>query len=303
MSHGERHRDGRRNPARGRIQGAVAIALAGFSAAVVCSTVHGGVIDLNGGTSWGGWTSVGNSQTAGMWVRGSTSRSYDIYSTQFTLESSQAVDGSATGDTAASLFTGSWMAGDRILGVGFRYSDASRLATIWVHVDWAGDSIMAASSVGAGDGVYSANAGDLSLFASRSVSGGKLRVHQYSVFTGFSADGGSNFGVPYGMGASTSAPVRAFTVFDGSAAASVQYLVNLDAISRSNGGTTFGEGQLGSATKLGFLEADPVWNYSQQVFTLPTPGAAALIAMACMPVLGMRSRRRCLQGAQQGDRP
>lgn len=302
MSHGERHRDGRRNPARGSSRGAAAIALAGFSAALACSTAHGGIVELNGGTSWGGWTSVGSSRTAGVWVRGSTSRSYDIYSTQFTLESSQTVGGSAAGDTAASLFTGSWRAGDRILGVGFRYSDSSRLATIWVHVDWAGDSIMAASSVGAGDGVYSANAGDLALYATRDVFGSQLRVHQYSVFTGFTADGGSNFTAPYGAGASTSAPVRAFTTFSGNLAGSVQYLVNLDAIARSNGGTTFGEGQLGSATKLGFLEADPGWNYSQQVFTLPTPGAAALFAMACMPALGMRRRRLRLQGTQQGDR-
>jgi hypothetical protein len=279
-----------------------------IAAMTACGLAHGDVVAINGGSSWAGWTSVGNSQTAGLWVRGSTTRTYDVYSTSFTLDSTQTVggtrlaDGAAgngtayTGDTQASLFSGSWKSGDRILGVGVKYSGNSRLSTIWVHVDWAGDSIQAASSVGAADGLYTANAGDLSVYSVGGANGGERhRAKQYSVFTGFTADGGSNFIAPYGTYATTASPARSFAVLANGttgSAISAQYFINLDAVARSNGGATFGEGLLSPSTKVGFYESDANWTYSQQVFQLPTPGALALLGISLMLPIRPRSRRR-----------
>lgn len=280
--------------------------VAKLSALATCAIAHGGLVDINGGTSWNGWTSVGNSRTVGMWVKGSTARDYNIYSALFTLEAGQTVGGNRladgaggtgaayTGDTQASLFSGSWRAGDRIVGVGLQYSGAARLSNIWVHVDWAGDSIEAASSVGASDGLYRANAGDLSIYSLGGSAAERFRAKQYSVFTAAS-DGSNNFINPYGVNATPDSPSRGFAVLaSGSTAAatSAQYFINLDAIGRSNGGAGHGEGLLGPSTRVGFMEADANWNLTQQVFQLPTPGALALIGISLVAPLAPRSRRR-----------
>lgn len=303
MSHTERHLDGRRNPG-GRAR--APLRLATVTALAACASAHGGIVDINGGTSWNGWMAVGNSRTAGTWVKGSTTRDYDIYSTLFTLEASQAVDGarlangaagngtSYTGDSQASLFSGAWQAGDRIVGVGLRYTGAARLATIWVHVDWAGDSIQAASSVGAADGVYRANAGDLAVYSLGGSGAERFQSKQYSVFTG-PTDGSDNFIAPYGTYATTASPARSFAVLASNSVAtaiSAQYFINLSAIARSNGGSTYGEGLLGPSTKIGFMEADTSWNLSQQVFAVPTSGAIALLGASLLAPLAPGSRRR-----------
>ena len=282
------------------------LCVAKLSALATCAVAHGGIVDINGGTSWNGWTSVGNSRTAGVWVRGSTTRDYNIYSTLFTLEAGQTVGGNRlsdgaggtgaayTGDTQSSLFSGSWRAGDRIVGVGLQYPGAARLSNIWVHVDWAGDSIQAASSVGASDGAYGANAGDLSVFSLGGSGNERFRSKQYSVFTG-PTDGSDNFITPYGMNATTASPARGFAVLAGGstiAATSAQYFINLDAIGRSNGGAGHGEGLLGPSTKVGFLEADSSWNLTQQVVSLPTPGALALMGLSLVAPFAPRARRR-----------
>jgi len=303
MNHTQRHRDGRRMPGA---QAGLVRHLAKATALIACSVAHAGIVDINGGSSWNGWTSVANSRTAGVWVRGSTTRDYNIYSTTFTLDAAQTVGGSRaadgssgtgtayTGDSQASLFSGSWMAGDRILGVGLQYSGSARLASIWVHVDWAGDSIQAASSVGASDGVSAANAGDLSIFSIGSNGADRFRAKEYSVFTGPS-DGSTNFTQPYGAKPTTASPSRGYAVLaNGSSgvATSAQYLINLDAIARSNGGTTFGEGVLTSATKIGFYEADSNWAATQQIFSVPTPGALALCGLAALVSSRKRRMRR-----------
>ncbi|MEY3142860.1 MAG: hypothetical protein RLY21_1353 [Planctomycetota bacterium] len=280
--------------------------VAALAALATGAIAHAGLVDINGGSSWNGWTSVGNSRTAGMWVKGSTTRDYNIYSTLFTLEAAQTVGGNRlndgaggsgtayTGDTQASLFSGSWMAGDRIVGVGLQYVGTARLSTIWVHVDWTGDSIQAASSVGASDGAYRASAGDLSIYSLGGSGNERFRSKQYSVFTGPS-DGSNNFSTPYGMSATTASPARSFAVLaNGSTAAatSAQYFINLDAIARSNGGAGHGEGLLGPTTKLGFMEADSSWNLTQQVFSIPSAGAMALLGAALLAPMRKPTRRR-----------
>jgi len=282
------------------------------AALALAGTAFAQTVDINGGNSWAGWNSVGNSQTSGIWVKGSTSRTFEIYSTYFILGAGQAVggariaDGSAgngsgyTGDTAASLFSGSWQAGDRIIGMGVQYTGATRGSTFFFHTDAGGNNILAASSFGASDGVHSHDVGDTSSYMSPETNANRGRVRQYSIWEGFSPDGSpesGNFIVPYGNVPTLAMPTRSFTVLDNGSmnrVTSAQFLLNIDAILRSNGGATFGDGDFGLDTRFGFWEGDQTagWNgtqFTQQIFAIPAPGALALLGLAGLA--GARRRR------------
>jgi hypothetical protein len=269
----------------------MAQALSLTAALALAGTASAQTVDINGGNSWSGWNSVGNSQTSGVWVKGATNRTYDIYSTSFVLNASQTASG--TGNNTASLFSNSWQAGDRIIGMGIQYTGSSRGNQFFFHTDTGAVNIQAASSFGAGDGVYSADAGDTASHMFTNNSAGAGLVRQYSVFNGFTSNGGSNYDIPYGVGSSVT-PVRSFTVAGvgtGFYSSRVQFLMNIDAILRSNGGGTFGEGSFGSTLRVGFQEMDLSAGFSQQVFTVavPAPGAFALLGVAGL--VGKRRRR------------
>jgi hypothetical protein len=274
------------------MKNALTLATLSLTAALaLAGTASAQVVDLNGGSSWNGWNSVGNSQTSGLWVNGATNRTYDIYSTSFVLNASQTASG--TGNNTASLFSNSWQAGDRIIGMGIQYTGSSRGNQFFFHTDTGAVNIQAASSFGAGNGVYSADAGDTASHMFTNNPAGAGLVRQYSVFNDFTSNGGSNFDIPYGVG-SSSTPVRSFTVADAGAgfySTRVQFLMNIDAILRSNGGATFGEGSFGSTLRVGFQEMDLSAGFSQQVFTVavPAPGAFALLGVAGL--VGKRRRR------------
>ncbi len=269
-------------------------------------------VDINGGNSWNGWNSVGNSQTSGIWTRGSTTRTFEIYSTSFVLSAGQTVggtriaDGTAgngtgyTGDTAASLFSGSWQAGDRIVGMGVQYTGSTRGSTFFFHRDAGGNNLAPASSFGANDGVVTFDAGDSSSYLSPETNGNRGRVRQYSVWNGFSQNGSpeeGNFIVPFGNVPTLAMPTRSFTVLDSGSmnrVTSAQFFINIDAILRSNGGMTFGDGDFGPNTRFGFWEGDQTagWNgtqYTHQSFAIPAPGAFALLGL--VGLAGARRRR------------
>jgi len=281
-----------------------------FTAAVAAlpSVAFAQVIDINGGNTWAGWSSVGNSQTSGTWVKGSTSRTYDIYSTSFVLSAGQTVGGTRiangsagngvgyTGETAGSLFSGVWQAGDRIVGMGIQYTGTTRGSTFFFHRDAGGDNIAAASSFGANDGVFSHDVGDSSSYMTTVAGNPRGQVRQYSVWNGFSQNGSpeeGNFNVPYGNMPTAAFPTRTFAVLDNGSmdlTKSVQYFVNIDAILRSNGGATFGDGDFGPNTRFGFWEGiSGTGNFSQQIFAIPAPGAMALLGLAGLA--GARRRR------------
>jgi hypothetical protein len=277
-------------------------------ALIASATAHAQVVDIDGGNSWSGWNSVGNSQTSGTWVKGSTTRTYDIYSTYFVLSAGQTVGGTRiangaagdgvgyTGESADSLFTGSWQAGDRILGMGIHYSGTTRGSTFFFHRDAGGGNIAAASSFGASDGYFSHDVGDSSSYMTTLSGNPRGQVRHYAVWNGFSQNGSpqeGNFIVPYGSMPSPAFPTRSFAVLDNGSldqAKSVQYFVNIDAILRSNGGATFGDGDFGPNTRFGFWEGiSGTGNFSQQIFAIPAPGAIALLGLA--GVVGTRRRR------------
>ncbi|MFN5708737.1 MAG: PEP-CTERM sorting domain-containing protein [Planctomycetota bacterium] len=266
------------------------------------SPANASFVTLNGGSSWGGWSSVGNSKTSGTWVLGSMGtgvldRTYNIYSTSFVLNAGQTASG--TGNNTASLFSGSWQAGDRIVGLGIEYTGTSRGQDFYFHRDTGAVNIKAATSYGAGDGMLSFDVGDSSSYINNNSYPGLVR--QYSVFNGYSANGGSNFITPWGTGGhNLQMPVRSFTVQDMSntnKSKSVQFLMNIDAILRSNGGETYGEGSFGSTLRLGFMELEAGGGVSQQVFAVqavPEPGASAVL---CLGLASFASRFRRRQGS------
>ena len=274
-----------------------AIALAGIASAQS--------VDINGGNSWSGWNSVGNSQTSGTWVQGSTSRTYDIYSTYFVLNAGQTVGGTRiangaagdgvgyTGETSESLFSGVWQAGDRILGMGIQYTGSTRGSTFFFHRDAGGNNIAAASSFGASDGVSTFDVGDTASYMTTVAGNPRGQVRYYALWNGFSQNGSpaeGNFTAPYSWNADPASgptqfpefPTRSFAVLDNGSmdlTKSVQYFVNIDAILRSNGGATFGDGDFGPNTRFGFWEGNSgTGNFSQQIFAIPAPGALALLA-------------------------
>ena len=277
---------------------AASLALAGAASAQT--------VDINGGNSWAGWNSVGNSQTSGTWVLGATNRTYNIYSTSFVLSASQTVggtrlaDGAAgngtgyTGDGASSLFSGSWQAGDRIVGMGIQYTGSTRGSQFFFHRDAGGNNIQAASSFGAGDGVLTFDAGDTSSFISASFNPYRGQVRQYSVWNGFSPNGSpesGNYTTPYGVVPSLLMPTRSFTVLDSGSVSnskSIQFFMNIDALLRANGGATYGDGDFGLSTRFGFMEQQGS-AVSQQIFAIPAPGALALLGLAGLA--GARRRR------------
>jgi hypothetical protein len=50
-------------------------------------------IDINGGSSWGGWSHRGNSRDVGIWGAQSTTRSYELYTTVFTFNNDAVTGG------------------------------------------------------------------------------------------------------------------------------------------------------------------------------------------------------------------
>lgn len=291
---------------------AVVSAAALASVAIVAGGASAQVVDINGGSSWAGWNLISNSQTSGVWVQGRTDRTFDIYRSQFTLQSGQAVGGSRiadgtagdgvgyTGDSAASLFGGSWQAGDRIIGVGIRYTGITRGTTAYLHVDVFGNNILPASSFGAGDGFFSHDVGDTSSYVtSMPWNPGRFQTKQYSIWDGFSPDGSpqsGNYTFPYGQSPTLAMPTRSFAILDNGSqlrALSLQMFINLDAILRSNGGATYGDGNFfAPGTRIGFFEGDQTISETEttnQMFAIPAPGVVALFGLAGLA--GTRRRR------------
>ena len=59
------------------------IAIGALALAAIAGSASAGVIDINGGTSWGGWSLYGQSNDLGIYGRGNAANVYEIYTTQF----------------------------------------------------------------------------------------------------------------------------------------------------------------------------------------------------------------------------
>ncbi|MCX5651032.1 MAG: hypothetical protein NTU45_06530 [Planctomycetota bacterium] len=127
--------------------------------ALASATVAEAGVDINGGASWGGWSSRGNSLQTGVWAGQSTTRSYDIYTTVFTFNNdtvsgSPIQAGNGPRDFAAGAYSpGAFSNGNTILGIGYKMNNGARaLGQQFVSFGLQGNDFQAASSVGATDG-------------------------------------------------------------------------------------------------------------------------------------------------------
>ena len=77
-------------PMRGSRRSTILIfAAIGMSWCATSRTASAGAIDINGGSSWGGWELRGNSRDVGIWAKDSTTRDYDLYTTVFVSTTTQ----------------------------------------------------------------------------------------------------------------------------------------------------------------------------------------------------------------------
>jgi len=121
-------------------------------------------VSINGGSSWTGWTSRGQSNQLGVYGTGTTTDVYEVYSTIFLFDnhsadkSGGAVGGGPTGGSTGfgtgTFSTGAFANGNRILGIGVRRISGAALSISvqTIRFDLDGDSYRAASTVGGGDG-------------------------------------------------------------------------------------------------------------------------------------------------------
>jgi len=139
------------------------IAILALAASALTATwVTSAQPDLNGGSSWNGWTSKGTSDQLGVYGSGLASARYEVYATTFAFDnhsvSGGPVGGGPTGGASGfgtgAFSTGAFANGNRMLGIGVRVIGGGSLFgfTPTVRFDLDNDSYLAASSVGGSDG-------------------------------------------------------------------------------------------------------------------------------------------------------
>jgi hypothetical protein len=263
--------------------------------AAIAGSASAGIIDINGGNSWGGWQARGQSTDLGIYASGSTTGVYDIYTTSFLFDG-QTVSGSPAfrPPFTAPMDLSGWNAGARIFGVGIEAVSGVPVFSgsgVWnvrpfITFDLASDSYQAASTVGGTDGrtspsVY-ARAGDFSV----QLNGNNSFAYRPNGMV-VQTDDGSFWG---GTGSSTSffntnlnttvwPHVRSF--YDPSNG-SWQALFNLDTLQ-----TIPSFGTIGDDFRIG-INAVGGTVAVLDVTVIPTPGAAALFGFAGLAAIRRR---------------
>ena len=274
---------------------AASLALAGSASAS---------IDINGGSSWGGWSLRGQSTDQGIYGSGATTGVYDIYTTSF-LFNGQTVSGSPAfgGLHGAPMDLSGWNPGARILGVGVRtvsgfpvWSGSGPWAmSPFIHFNLDSDSYQAASTVGGTDGRTSsstyAHAGDFNV----QLNGDYNNLYRPNFMALYSYNGSFWGGSGSYTSFAGSTPNHATTLwphvrsFFNPSNGSWQVLFNLDTLQTTPGFQAIGNdfrivthlfnGGPGFDTTAGVLD----------VSVIPAPGAMALLGLAGLA--GARRRR------------
>jgi len=136
--------------------------MGGVLALAAAGMANAAPVAVNGGTSWGGWNSVGQSNQLGVYGSGSSTAVYEVYTTTFAF-SSHSVSGGATGGGptggatgfgTGAFSTGAFANGNTILGIGVRVVSGGAITsfTPTVRFDLDADSYLASTSVGGVDG-------------------------------------------------------------------------------------------------------------------------------------------------------
>ncbi len=297
-------------------------AIGALALAAIAGSAFGSV-DINGGTSWGGWTSVGNSLSLGIYAGGNVNRDFDIYVTQFTFNNNavsgspiQAGPGHAGFSNGAgpigfgNYAAGSFANGNTIFGIGMKMRNGSRAAgNQFVNFDLDGAQFTASSVVNqaTADGVWDAF-------------GPAGQVGDFSIWMDGVNNGPSNLGVnnngaggvsnlPGGIGSGTGYNFAFRHFRQGDVDGSIQMFFDLTGMQAlyGVGGSLTGAaalpgqaggwnpsvqpiGAFGSNFRVGLFSAQPGFaDANQVVFAVPTPGAAAVLGLGGL--LAARRRR------------
>jgi hypothetical protein len=226
------------------------------------SAPNSGVVAVNGGSTWDGWSYHGNSKDPGVYAAGSRNADFDVYYTSFRLPAGAAATGANLGNAHADLSTGSFQAGDLIVGVGLKFKNGQRGTTgTWTakfdrnNTDtWAASTSVAPA---AGNGVVSGSnnggTGYVQFQSVQSATNDNGAVNQWIMrspsaptattnyaptgsTSGFQTTGNFPF---WGQTFASSVdfirglPVRTYGVSDGSGVVSYQWLVNSSAFDRA----------------------------------------------------------------------
>ena len=290
------------------------LAMAAASAAIAAP------VDINGGTSWGGWTSKGQSNQIGVYGGGSETALYEVYTTAFSFDNNSVAGsgavgggptGGATGFGTGTYSMGAFANGARMLGIGVRVISGGSIAgfTPTVRFDLDSDSYKPATTVPGADGNVS--------FTSWSEN--KDFTVQFEGANGWrggtlteQVGNGTSYGGPYnaqqivggiGSGVSYDWPFRAFAQAD-----SYQMLFDLDAMQKLYGvANPFGRnaaftgiGMFDSKVRIamnGLGNNDVVFDaLTQPPSSVPEPGSLTLVALAMMGLGVVRRRKTSRDG-------
>ncbi len=122
------------------------------------------VISIDGGLSWNGWTSKGNSNQLGVYGSGTTTDVYEVFTTVFAFNNNAVSGlpaptgggptGGATGFGTGSFSAGAFANGNQIAGIGVRRISGAAVSGFvpTVRFDLDNDSYQAATTVGGTNG-------------------------------------------------------------------------------------------------------------------------------------------------------
>ena len=301
----------------------IAFAAIGMSWCVTSRTASAAAIDINGGITWGGWSLRGNSRDVGIWVQGSTTRNYDLYTTVFSFDNN-AITGSPTqvktagapgGFTAGSFSPGSFANGNMILGIGLKMNDAnaSAIGTTYLNFGIGANNYQAASSLGGTDGRVDntvwAHTGDFGMWMD-APSGGSGPSNLYAMTTdGTATIGGTGAycNLPGGSGSGVSYDYAARMFRQGDLGGTIQFFFDLTAMETlyASGSASFGGGwnpttsarigDIGSSLNLAMYNSNNGFANASQVvvgIAVPEPSTSVLGAISIGTLAFARRRKQ-----------
>lgn len=277
---------------------------------IIASITTAAATDINGGTSWTGWTSEGFSDQLGVYGSGASTAIYEIYTSTFFFNN-HSVSGSPTGGGptggvtgfgTGAFSTGAFANGNRILGVGVRVVSGGSISgfTPTVRFDLDSDSYQAASFVGGADGRTSSSTysefKDFTVQFQDALSWAGSTINAQAG-NGTFYGGPNNFQtIPGGIGSGVSYdwPFRAFAQ-----SASYQMFFDVDAMSALYGGVNpFGKNAafqgIGAVGSDVLISLNGLGN-NNAVFSasiVPEPSTLVMGAVGAVLLLGSSALRR-----------